>query len=216
MRKGPLIVEPQADILAFDRACYPRFYDGDRVAKYCVPILGPYHAKLFPEISYAKQLPLFAGAGLARERTASAYQERTPGNTIRKVYLCRAQARALKAGDILLFYLSQDKRLDASQSITTVGIVEQWGESKSPEELIRMTAKRSVFSQNELTAMQNERTSPVKVIDFLLAGHLAKPAGLAQLLELRVLNGRPPQSISSIDDARYQRLRPHMDLGYAP
>jgi L-amino acid N-acyltransferase YncA len=92
MRKGPLDVDGQTEILAFDRASYPRFYDGERVAKYCVPIQGDYHAKLFPEISFARPLPLFSGAGLPRERTATAHRERTPGNTIRKVYLCRAQA----------------------------------------------------------------------------------------------------------------------------
>ena len=73
---------------------------------------------------------LFAAAGIARERTATPHQERTPGNTIRKVYLCRAQAKGLKPGDILLFYLSRDERLAASQSLTTVGIVEQCRESR--------------------------------------------------------------------------------------
>ena len=214
MRKGPLAVDAQTDILAFDRACYPRFYDGDRAAKYCVPIQGGYHEKLFPEISFQKPLPLFAGPGLPRERIATAHQERTPGNTIRKVYLCRAQARSLKAGDILLFYLSQDKRLEASQSITTVGIVEQWRECRSLEDLMLMTARRSVFSQDELAAVQKERASPVKVIDFLLAGHLVTPVTLEWLLEQRIFNGRPPQSIAELDTERYRRLRPLINLGF--
>jgi len=80
---------------------YPRFYDGVRAAKYCVPIQGLYHEKLFPEISFRPQPPLFAAGGIARERTARPHQERTPGNTIRKVYLCRAQAKGLKPGDII-------------------------------------------------------------------------------------------------------------------
>lgn len=214
LRKGPLQVDPQSDILDFDRAIYPRFYDGARVAKYCVPIQGSYHRKLFPEISFAKPLPLFAGAGLARERTANPHQERTPGNTIRKVYLSRAQARGLKAGDLLLFYLSRDKKLEASQSITTIGIVEQWRESLSLDDLIRMTAKRSVFSQVELAQLQNLRASPVKVIDFLLAGHLSPPIHLDLLLKRGVFNRRPPQSIAEIDNHSYQRLRPHLKLEF--
>jgi hypothetical protein len=88
LRKGPLPVDATSDILALDRASYPRFYDGERVKKYCVPIQGPYHEKLFPEISFTTQPPLFAAAGIPRERTATTLQERTPGNTIRKVYLC--------------------------------------------------------------------------------------------------------------------------------
>lgn len=214
MRKGVLTVDPQADILTFDRACYPRFFDGERVSKYCVPIQGGYHAKLFPEISFRKPLPLFSGPGLPRERITIEHQRRTPGNTIRKVYLCRAQARHLEPGDILLFYLSQDKWLEASQSITTVGIVEQWRECTTVEDLVLMTARRSVFSQDELAALQKVRTSPIKVIDFLLAGHLTTPVTLGRLLKDGIFNGRPPQSIAELDAGRYRRLRPLLDLGF--
>lgn len=214
MRRGLLLVDDQTDILTFDRECYPRYYDGIRVSKFIVPIQGPYHAKLFPEISYSTPLPLFAGAGLARERIMGRGQDRTPGNTIRKVYLCRAQARGLKAGDVLLFYLSHHKKMDASQSLTTVGIVEQWRESKSSDDLVLMTAKRSVFSQKELIDLQNKKLGPIKVIDFLLAGHLSPPINLEQLLGLRIFNGRPPQSIAGIDNDRYQCLRPLINLGF--
>ena len=47
-------------------------------------------------------------------------QERTPGNTIRKVYLCRAKITRLRPGDVLFFYVSKDERYEASQSITTI------------------------------------------------------------------------------------------------
>jgi hypothetical protein len=214
MRKGTLAVDATTDILALDRACYPRFYDGERVAKYCVPIQGPYHEKLFPEISYRPQPPLFAAAGIARERTATAHQERTPGNTIRKVYLCRAQAKGLKPGDLLFFYLSQDKRLAASQSITTVGIVEQYRESATVDELVLMTARRSVFSAAELAAIQAEAPTPVKVIDFLLAAHLTPAIGVDELVSAGIFNGRPPQSIARIDEAKYKLLRPLLKLGF--
>ena len=71
-------------------------------------------------------------------------QERTPGNTIRKVYLCRAKITRLRPGDLLLFYMSKDVRYAASRSITTVGIVEQVIDVTTVDDLIR-TAKRSVF-----------------------------------------------------------------------
>lgn len=214
MRKGALPFDDQTDILDFDRASYPRFYDGERVAKYCVPIQGAYHEKLFPEISFRVPLPLFSALGLARERTASPRQERTPGNTIRKVYLCRAQAKCLRAGDLLLFYLSKDDRLEWKQSLTTVGIVERWQESTTPEDLIRMTAKRSVFSARELSERQSESERPMKVIDFLLAGHSTPPVRLETLLDSGIFNGSPPQSIARIDEERYQRLRPLLKLGF--
>jgi len=211
---GPLPLDATTDILALDRACYPRFYDGDRVAKYCVPIQGLYHAKLFPEISFMPQPPLFAAAGIPRERTATAHQERTPGNTIRKVYLCRAQAKGLRPGDILLFYLSQNKRLAASQCLTTIGIVEQCRESRTADELVIMTARRSVFSGAELAGIQAKSKVPVKVIDFLLAGHLTSPIPVNELLRTPIFNKRPPQSITRLDEARYRRLRPLLKLGF--
>jgi hypothetical protein len=42
----------------------------------------------------------------------------------------------LKPGDILMFYLSRDRRLAASQSLTTVGTVEQCRESRTADELV--------------------------------------------------------------------------------
>ncbi|NJO56797.1 MAG: GNAT family N-acetyltransferase [Rhodospirillales bacterium] len=191
MRKGPLLVDAQTDILDLDRAAYPRFADGEGVKKYCVPIKGAYHEKLFPEVSFRVPLPLFSAPGMERERTATPHQERTPGNTIRKVYLCRAQAKSLKAGDLLLFYLSKDRRLEWSQSVTTVGVVERWQESETADDLIRMTAKRSVFSAAELTARQQKSTKPMKVIDFLLVGHSTPPIPLKTLIEERIFNRHP-------------------------
>lgn len=214
LRRGPLLADAQTDILAFDRSSYPRFYDGGRVAKFYVPIQGAYHEKLFPEISFRAPLPLFAEAGLARDRTATVRQERTPGNTIRKVYLCRAQAKSLKPGDMLLFYLSKDERLEASQCLTTIGIVEQLRESKTVDDLVRMTAKRSVFSGEELKEIQTRAETPVKVIDFLLAGHISPPVSLDALVGAGIFNTRPPQSIARIDEERYLRLRPMMNLGF--
>jgi hypothetical protein len=214
LKKGPLPVDGATDILALDRTSYPRFYDGVRAEKYCVPIMGTYHEKLFPEISFRSQPPLFAAGGIARERTATPRQERTPGNTIRKVYLCRARAGGLKPGDILLFYLSRDRRLAASQSLTTVGIVEQCRESQTVDELVVMTARRSVFSAAELSAIQARSPASVKVIDFLLAGHMTPPIAVNALVAAGIFNGRPPQSIARLDEARYQRLRPMLKLGF--
>jgi hypothetical protein len=179
-----------------------------------VPIRGTYHKKLFPEISYLKPLPLFLNQPLARELAASLEQELRPGNTIRKVYLCRAQVESLRPGDLLFFYLSKDSGLEESQSITTVGVVERMSECYTPEDLIRMTAKRSVFSAGELTDLQTASASPVKVIDFLLVGHSKPAIPPANLVANRVFRGRPPQSIANLGEERYARLKPMLNLGF--
>jgi hypothetical protein len=143
-------------------------------------------------------------------------QERTPGNTIRKVSLCRAKITRLRPGDVLFFYMSKDERYEASQSITTIGIVEQVVDVVSGDDLIRLTAKRSVFSAEELGAMNASESSPVKMIDFLLIGHLRPPVPLDTLVMEHIFSGRPPQSIAELSGERYRRLKPYIRLGFEP
>jgi hypothetical protein len=95
-----------------------------------------------------------------------------------------------------------------------VGIVEQCRESRTADELAVMTARRSVFSAAELSAIQARSPGSVKVIDFLLAGHMTPPIGLDDLAAAGIFNGRPPQSIARLDEARYQRLRLMLKLGF--
>jgi GNAT superfamily N-acetyltransferase len=176
--------------LDFDRRHYPRFHDGSTVRKFCVPIQPHYHRLLFPEIAFGAELPLFPkeafGPILARG------QARTPGNTIRKVYLCRAQTTHMRPGDLLFFYMSKHNSYVASQSITTVGIVEQVIDVMSTDDLVRHTAKRSVFSAEAIRDMEASRTSPVKMIDFLLLGHVQPPVRLDTLVRSGVFLNRPP------------------------
>jgi hypothetical protein len=141
-------------------------------------------------------------------------EERTPGNTIRKVYLCRAKTTVIKPGDVLFFYMSKDESYAASQSITTIGIAEQVITVSTLDDLVRHTAKRSVFSADELGAMYPSPSSPVKVIDFLLIGHLQPTVPLSDLLKQGVFNNRPPRSIAELGETRYMILKPSLQIGF--
>ena len=141
-------------------------------------------------------------------------QARTPGNTIRKVYLCRAVTTRLRPGDLIFFYMSKDEQYEFSQSITTVGVVEQVTNVCDTEELVRQTARRSVFSAQALDDMKASPSSPVKMIDFLLIGHSETPVPLDLILEEGIFSGRPPQSIAQLSDEQYRKLRPHLRLGF--
>ena len=201
-----------ADVLGFDRAHYPRFFDGSAVRKFCVPIQPDYHRRLFPEIAFGVELPLFPSSTFS---TILAHgSARTPGNTIRKVYLCRAKIMRLRPGDLVFFYMSKDEAYAASQSITTVGVIEQVANVASAEELIKQTAKRSVFSAADLTNMAPSPLSPVKMIDFLLIGHSDPSVPLTTLVSAGIFNGRPPQSIAEISEERYFALRTLLQLGF--
>jgi hypothetical protein len=85
---GPLSV--LGDVLSFDRGHYPRFFDGPTVRKFCVPIQPDYHRRLFPEIAFGTELPLFPSSSFSPMLAHGS--ARTPGNTIRKVYLNHASS----------------------------------------------------------------------------------------------------------------------------
>jgi hypothetical protein len=101
----------------------------------------------------------------------------------------------------------------ASQCITTIGIVENLSKAGDSEELARLTAKRSVFSVEDLDAMEATSESPVRVIDFLLVGHLQQPLSLDTLLEEGVFSGYPPQSITQFSEEKFQIIRSRATVG---
>lgn len=201
--------------LSYARKHYPRFWDGAGVQKFCVPIRPAYHVKLFPELAFASsELPLFPSAPFGPRSFTRSSADRVPGNTIRKVYICRAVTKALRPGDLLLFYMSKDESYRNSQSITSIGIIEQIAEAKDADSLVRLTAKRSVFSAQELQLRAKARGSPVKVIDFLLVGHLGTPVSLAFLRAKKLVGGAPPQSIVRMSTDSYNTLKTHLQIDY--
>jgi hypothetical protein len=208
---GPLPAV-SSEMLSFDREHYPRFSDSPEVHKFCIPIQPDYHRQLFPEIAFGAELPLFPSSAFTPMLAHGS--ARTPGNTIRKVYLCRAKITRLRPGDLVFFYMSKDQAYSASQSITTVGVVEQVVDIMSAEELVKQTAKRSVFSGEDLTGMEPSPVSPVKMIDFLLVGHSQPAVPLATLVSTGIFNGRPPQSIAEFTEDRYSALKTFLQLGF--
>ena len=198
------------DLFTTVRTNYPRFVAQAPATIFCVPIQGDYHNKLFPELAFAEPLPLFPDEALL----VPTGRDRTPGNTIRKVYLCRSKIRSLSPGDVLLFYQSKSSGLVSSQSITSVGVVEHVTETHDFESLVRLTAKRSVFSRDELRQMIDDKDTPVRVIDFLLVGHLEQAVPLATLVEEGVFLKSPPQSICSLPPERFGPIRRRLELGF--
>jgi hypothetical protein len=121
----------------------------------------------------------------------------------------------IRPGDILLFYMSKDENLAASQSITTLAIAEQVRDISDADDLIKHSAKRSVYSADEMRQMNPKAGSPVKVIDFLLVGHTQPVVGLAKLQSLGVFGSHPYQSITLLSEQQYQALRGELEIGFA-
>jgi ribosomal protein S18 acetylase RimI-like enzyme len=198
------------DALDFDRLNYPRACDGPEIRKFCVPIRPDYHRRLFPEIAVGVELPLFPDSRFVLPSGLHG-DARRPGNTIRKVYLCGSKIARLRPGDILLFYMSKDPGYANSQSITTIGVVERVLNVTNTDDLVRLTAKRSVFSAAALAAMLASPHAPVKLIDFLLVNHVDPPIGVDQLIKLGAFV-RPPQSIAEWTELQYDSVRPFLQL----
>jgi len=196
-----------SNLSVFDwmRVHYPRIRDDSAVRKFVIPIRQEYHKVLFPEIDFSDsfQQSLVESMALAR----------TPGNTIRKIYLCRAKTMEMRSGDLLFFYESKG-RGRGRQAITSVGVVEAVSDARSFVELVRRCGERSVFAAKELEALNASRERPVKCVDFLLTRHLDKPLPLSLLLSSGVFNRSPPQSIARLNIARYPQLKAQLNLGF--
>jgi ribosomal protein S18 acetylase RimI-like enzyme len=121
-----------------DRLNYPRFVTGPTVRAFGVPIREAYHDTLYPDLRNPKEPDLFETFGITGG-------PKRPGNTIRKVYLCRAQSSLGPPGSLLVFY--KGKSVDApSQALTAVGIFEELTIAESTKDLMLLTGGRSVYS----------------------------------------------------------------------
>lgn len=206
------LLAPDAGANLFDlaRTNYPRFVARPPASVFCVPIQGEYHNVLFPELAIRVQGDLFGIAATHGGNRAV----RRPGNTIRKVYLCRAPTTRLCPGSVVLFYRSRSPGYVASQSVTSVGVVEAVSSARSLDDLVRLTAKRSVYSEAQLAGFGATNAKPVKVIDFLLVGHLDPLMTLDELEGEGVFTGHPPQSICHLPPERFNPVRRRMALGF--
>ncbi|HEY5305206.1 MAG TPA: GNAT family N-acetyltransferase [Pseudolabrys sp.] len=198
---------PAAGVSNFelDRLHYPRLITVAPVRAFGVPIKESYHDTLYPDLRNPIEPDLFELMG---ERGP-----KRPGNTIRKVYLCRAQSNLGLPGSMLLFYKGKSSD-PPSQAMTAVGIFEELNIARSTKELMLLTGGRSVYSEKELGEWQASAEKPVKVINFLLAAYIEPAISLAELCDLGIINGHPPQSIFELERARVDALLPRLNLGY--
>ena len=190
-----------------DRLSYPRFITGAPTRAFYVPIREAYHDVLYPDLKNVKQPDLFDVIGMSGG-------PKRPGNTIRKVYLCRAQSQLGPPGSLLLFY--KGKSVDKpSQALTAVGILEQWSLATSTRELMQLTGGRSVYSEAELINWEADAGHAVKVINYLLAAYIDPPITLEELKAMGAMVAHPPQSISELTREQLDLLLPRMNLSFA-
>lgn len=163
---------------------YPSYYDGSQVNKYIIPIQPAFHDKLFTDYQNGRQSLLIEHMG----------EFVTEGNTIKKAYLTQSRILKIKPGDIILFYRSRDKH-----AITSLGVVDQFYPNISPEEIMRIIGKRSVYSKDEIERLTKKQS----IILFRHHFHLKNKILLETMLKASILKGAP-QSPMQIDQAAYE------------
>ncbi len=201
--EGKLRTTASQTALEYHRQYYPNFLSDEAVQKFLVPIHADYYNTLFPENINKIQAGFF-------DANDGGYGNRIPGNTIRKVYVCHAQVNKIKLGDILLFFHLKDNNSHDSQCLITIGIVDGFDVVSQNADLFRLTAKRSVFNQRQLESFTGSEKKKVKVINFLLAGHI-NPAITYEKMEDIGIKG-PYQSIRKIKHVHYIKLEPELKL----
>tara|TARA_R110002126_G_scaffold6399_2_gene33274 strand:+ start:1136 stop:2677 length:1542 start_codon:yes stop_codon:yes gene_type:complete len=199
-------IEEQSNLEA-GRTNYPRFVVDDTVKGFGIPIKEGYHDILYPDLWSPLQDDLFSNlpGGLKSAR---------PGNTIRKVYLCRAASNLGEPGSILFFYKGSSKD-EPSQAITVIGLLEEVTQANSTKELMQKTGGRSVYSEEQLAEWGASLQRPVKVINYLLVNYIDPPISLDELREIGVIKGKnPQQSIYELKPELLQKMLKRTNLEF--
>lgn len=199
------LITSELDLFKAARVNYPRFVTGGGVRAFGIPIIEAYHDSLYPDLKYRPQGDLFESSGIGGG-------PQRPGNTIRKVYLCRAKSNLGSPGSLLFFYKGKSK-FDPSQALTSVGIFEDSASAKSTKELMKLAGGRSVYSERELEELNATDQKPVKVINYILVGYIDPPISLKDLEVMGIFSAHPPQSIFEIKRS-LSMLISKIDLGF--
>ncbi|QNP48439.1 GNAT family N-acetyltransferase [Diaphorobacter aerolatus] len=169
--------------LEYAREFFPHYRQDPVVQKFVIPIQPHFHAELFPDYS-SVQGRLFGTAG-------------SVGNAIKLAYLCHAQTKGIRPGDVVLFYRTEDEK-----AVTSVGIVDKFEMLTDAARIAGLVSRRTVYGIDEITQMAQKLT---KVILFRLVGHFPRPISYERLLSEKVVGG-PIQTIRQISDASFYRV----------
>jgi GNAT superfamily N-acetyltransferase len=169
--------------LEYAREYFPHYRRDSAVQKFLIPIQPHFHAELFPDYS-AVQRRLFGVIG-------------SVGNAIKLAYLCHAQTKAIRAGDVVLFYRTGDEK-----ALTSVGIVDRFEMLTDAARIASLVSRRTVYGIDEINRMAQRLT---KVILFRLIEHFPNSVSYDQLLGDGVVSG-PIQSIRQITNESFLRV----------
>jgi predicted nucleic acid-binding protein/predicted RNA-binding protein with PUA-like domain len=174
-----------------ETSIHPFYFDNSSITKYAIPIQPKYYSTLFKD-------------GKFRERTLFDSTEDSikeiQGNTILKAYISNAKIKAIKKGDLLLFYASKNNK-----SIEPFGIVETCQIVDNINDLWNIVYRKTVFSLEQLSERLDKK-GKLHVITFRLIGYLKTPVKLEKIQQLDSFSNRI-QSITKISENDYNNLK---------
>ncbi len=162
---------------------------------FLVPIYPEYHTSLLPD-------------SILNNESAHDFKEQRPyRNAIRKAYVGRSVFRDLKRGDVIIFYRTGGYHKSV---VTSIGIVD--GVAKNPkslEEFLRLSRKRSVFSDQKLEEIWKHKPNirPF-VVGFLYSYAFPKRPPLKDLIEHNVIKDidSVPRGFSPITQSQLETI----------
>ncbi len=182
------ISPPKSELPPFQyhKKFYPHFRTDEQVSTFIVPIQPQFHQILFPDYGsdFDRQQALF------RSNT-------NVGNAIKLAYLCHANVRSVKAGDIVFFYRSDDER-----AITSLGIVEDFQILQDAAAIASVVRRRTVYSMRDIESLSQK---PTKVMLFRLARHFSPSISSDWLKKNAVVKGNI-QTIRKIDERGFREI----------
>lgn len=185
--KNHPVTSPAIQMESFEylKRYYPHYLGGIEIRKFIVPIQPQYHKILFPDYNNP-------GEALPQD-----HPHGHVGNAIKLAYLCHTPNKQLRTGDVVLFYRTHDLK-----ALTTLGVVEKFEISTSPDKIARLVSRRTVYSEQEIVKMAERET---KVILFRLIRHFSTAVSYETLRRRRIVYG-PIQSILKITDAAFSKI----------
>lgn len=185
-------MSPQFDRLD-PRITFPFF--GRVSPVYLVPIYPEYHTELLPD-------------SILNTESPDDFIEQEPHrNAIRKVYISRSYFRDLNPGDGIVFYRTGGYYISV---VTTLGIIENvYLDIPDEETFIRLSRKRSVFTDDQLRAHWNYRPNNRPfIVEFLYTYSFPRRPNMATLIENGVIANveSAPRGFERITDEQFNTI----------
>jgi arginine repressor len=170
---------------------HPFYHDGKSINKFVIPIRPEYYGSLFKD-GKLRTPTLFDSA----PDSVNEIQ----GNTIVKAYISNTRVKNFKQGDLLFFYSSKTNKV-----IEPIGILESATKVDNFDDLWNIVKKKTVFSQQQLSEMLQEK-GWLHVITFRLITYMDKKIRLQKINEIDSFKNKL-QTVTKLNEDDYLILK---------